>query len=276
MELLSVTGLISLCKLYWAPDIFLCPPSLCILNNWKSKQREVEAVLWGTLAGSEDQPAQQCLSSNFLSKLRGPALSSTQINGCALSQVDHAQTPAETTRRAPAAQALTSSPAGLPLAEAGWRGFPLVRPISRRAEALISLMDSKDWKWMLKTELQSWGGGGGGGGGCWPRAGCPASKDKREIKSLLSVIDKRFCCPRSSKVKQKLKSKLFHHRHWTNSGWAGDSELQFSIGGQTLLHWDRKGINPQILIFVLLLLGTTRHSTYCLAPFLYSIFITTN
>ena len=38
---------------------------------------------WGRLGRRRIQPAQQCLSSNFLPKLRRAGLSSTQINGCA-------------------------------------------------------------------------------------------------------------------------------------------------------------------------------------------------
>ena len=81
--------------------------------------------------------------------------------------------------------------------------------ISRRAGRASNFHDGQQrLKVKLETELQSWAGL------AWPRGACPAlllpaSKDKREIKSLLSVIDKRYCCPMLSKVKQKLKSKLF-------------------------------------------------------------------
>ena len=67
-------------------DTFLCR---ACWNNWKSKQRLCSESRRQSSDGTQNSTsslltthrsqAQQCLSSNFLSKLRGPGLSSTQI-----------------------------------------------------------------------------------------------------------------------------------------------------------------------------------------------------
>ena len=117
-------------------------------------------ALW---QAGEDQPAQQCLSSNFLSKLRGPALSSTQINGCALSQVDHAQTVRQRRQRPPGEipqLSLSLPPQSVSHWSAHVAGLLIGPPLSvggpRRG---YNFHDGQQrLKVKLKTELQSWAG----------------------------------------------------------------------------------------------------------------------
>ena len=132
-------------------------------NNWKSKQRLCSESRRQSSDGTPAQSphyqhrtqAQQCLSSNFLSKLRGPGLSSTQINGCGPLAPEHAHNHAssrETTRSAPS----TSSSNTRIWLTVDWRNrLPLVKVMSGRSEAQISMINAehntdRDWKWIVR------------------------------------------------------------------------------------------------------------------------------